>query len=573
MNTMLTNPNMLSMRTTLEHSLLKYVNTDDPILNYMFTFLIISLIGAIVPKMEKLPGFIISVFYNFFNFFVSKISYYYRKKNDILKKTVFIEKITDEQNINPLYSAVSWYIMNNFDMSEELNAKYMVSKKFSEYSTEEPELLRRPYCDVCKKLIFQDKEINYKLTANSVKIDGDEHNRRNDIVELWIYTKQLNDMLLDEFINHCIKTFIISYNKNYGKHYVYHNNGGMWEKVSGCPEKVINTLVLKNNDKQILLDEVNHFMNNKDWYLTKGFVYSLGILLHGPPGTGKTSLIRYLSYLVGRNVYYLRIGQIDSENTFINLLKTTDLSKIILVMEDIDCASDIVLSRDIKNKNTNTNESINNLVNEGANLLQNQGNILKQIIENIDNSKKQNDMQSNKKMPLSALLNMLDGVLTTDGQIVILTTNHIETLDEAILRPGRIDIKILLSKCDRTMIQTLCKNFYENKYDNTQYRRIIDCLINCIQNDIHTPAYVMNTFRLHKNDILSGICELLPKKCDKELLISLCKHYYNDKYDYKNIQHLLERIQNNLECMSPLFVLNIFDKHKDDIMAGLTELI
>merc|ERR1711862_960630 len=54
------------------------------------------------------------------------------------------------------------------------------------------------------------------------------------------------------------------------------------------------------------------------------------------------------------------------------------------------------------------------------------------------------------KLNLSGLLNVLDGVVDTPDRILIMTTNHPEQLDPALIRPGRIDKKILLGYMNPT---------------------------------------------------------------------------------------------------------------------------
>ena len=57
-----------------------------------------------------------------------------------------------------------------------------------------------------------------------------------------------------------------------------------------------------------------------------------------------------------------------------------------------------------------------------------------------------NDTNSLNNNNLSFFLNIIDGLNECSGRIIILTTNKIDYLDKAIIRPGRIDIKIRFIK-------------------------------------------------------------------------------------------------------------------------------
>ena len=83
---------------------------------------------------------------------------------------------------------------------------------------------------------------------------------------------------------------------------------------------------------------------------------------------------------------------------------------------------------------------------------------------------------------LSQILNLLDGIVELDGRVLIACTNHVEKLDPALIRPGRIDCVIELGLCTRTMIKDIVENFYEKKVSQQQ--------INKIKENYYTPCKV-----------------------------------------------------------------------------------
>jgi len=64
------------------------------------------------------------------------------------------------------------------------------------------------------------------------------------------------------------------------------------------------------------------------------------------------------------------------------------------------------------------------------------------------------------RISLSALLNILDGVASQEGRVLIMTTNHIEKLDEALIRPGRVDMTVKFDLANTTMITTIFRSIF-----------------------------------------------------------------------------------------------------------------
>jgi hypothetical protein len=201
---------------------------------------------------------------------------------------------------------------------------------------------------------------------------------------------------------------------------------------------------------------VDFFLNNEKWYVDKGIPYTLGILLHGSPGCGRTSFIKALSKDTNRHIINLKLSKYTTIQQITNLFYSSRINvvrdgynnvydipieKRIIVMEDIDCLTDIVYDR----KYTQST------------ILANQIN-------------------------LSVLLNLLDGVLETPGRIVIMTTNEHEKLDPALIRPGRIDISMEFKKCSSNDIIDIVQGITGAKVDKSKHPKI--------QNMVWTPAEV-----------------------------------------------------------------------------------
>ena len=219
--------------------------------------------------------------------------------------------------------------------------------------------------------------------------------------------------------------------------------------------KTLDGVFFKQKDE--LIQKFNFFLNNKDWYKRTGKPYTFGVMLYGPPGCGKTSFIKAI---LG---YTKRCGvQIDlTDDIDLTCLQHTIMSskigtlivppdRRILIFEDVDCMGNIVKCRELKKDEKNKISEITHKIMEN--------NTCEKIHSGINTV----DMKNNDNNNLSKLLNIFDGPIETSGRICIFTTNQIEYLDKALIRPGRVDCLIRFTKCDKQMLVNAMNHFYES---------------------------------------------------------------------------------------------------------------
>jgi hypothetical protein len=189
--------------------------------------------------------------------------------------------------------------------------------------------------------------------------------------------------------------------------------GDDWRIADSKPRRSLDSVVLADGVAQHLHDDIHEFFSRREWYAQMGIPWRRGYLFYGPPGTGKTSAAYALAGELRLKLCAISLTNPKlNDNVMADLLQRTPPRSLIL-LEDIDA---------------------------------------------FFNAREKQDTRI--QVSFSGLLNALDGVAAQEGRIVVLTTNHRDKLDPALIRPGRIDVAVELCNADRSQLKGLLLRFY-----------------------------------------------------------------------------------------------------------------
>jgi hypothetical protein len=185
-----------------------------------------------------------------------------------------------------------------------------------------------------------------------------------------------------------------------------------WRNVGTRPARLLQSVICDDDIAHTAFADMTDFLGAATWYADRGIPYRRGYLLYGEPGTGKSSLVMALAGTLKMPVYQLSLSEQHLTDSTLTLLLNAVEANSVVLLEDVDAAFCDRAAR------------------EGSSL------------------------------SFSGILNAIDGVAASEARLLFMTTNHIEKLDPALIRPGRIDVKFEMSLATQPMIAQMFRHFY-----------------------------------------------------------------------------------------------------------------
>jgi mitochondrial chaperone BCS1 len=215
----------------------------------------------------------------------------------------------------------------------------------------------------------------------------------------------------------------LTFKKSENKTWIYTstNYRTNWTKICSRENRTFESVIMPTKTKNLIIDDLKRFLDSNKWYRDTGVPYRRGYLLYGFPGTGKTSYILSVAGQLNMSVCLLNLSQMGMSDDRLSELLNYVPKNAIVVLEDVDC-----------------------------------------IFKEREPTEQ---MRGFNTLSFSGLLNAIDGIGSQEGRILFMTTNHLEKLNQALIRPGRIDLKVNFGLANKEQVSGMFLKFFPKEFE------------------------------------------------------------------------------------------------------------
>ena len=266
------------------------------------------------------------------------------------------------------------------------------------------------------------------MTVNKLESSGSENQKE----EITIYKLGRGNKILSDLVSEFAPKPKIDEN------FVYEYREGEWVSSSKIPYKNIDALALDDDKLDFINNTVYNFLNSREWFYERNIPFKMVNILSGKPGSGKTSIIKAIASLYDRNICVLRLNSVT--DITLQTALTTLPKKSIVIIEDVDTYG---------------------------------------VTQDRTPSGDDGDDKKFSFLTMSGLLNALQGIVELDDVIMFMTTNHLEKIDKAVRRVGRIDHVIEVNEMSECAIKSYSERMFpDHNFDDFEFKPMVGCHLN-----------------------------------------------------------------------------------------------
>lgn len=408
-------------------------------------------------------------------------------KNKPYHITIQDKKYVDSWQINQLYHDVEFYLDSQLKDCNVTTTQVTDNVRYN--------YIKNGYYNYRYNLELKNKgSVSVKWNGNSYSLMKDilvgDNDSKKTINAITVSGESFDKV--SQFLEMCktnYKTYLDNLEREVYHFFKYDKETKQWSGRKLNTVKNYENVALPEELRNNVTQWLHEFENGKDRYRKLGIPYKLGILLHGPPGCGKNSLTYAMAYETKRNIYQLPVNNVITGVELKHIADSIPEGSVV-VMEEVD-TSPFFLKREFLNDDTisdmydmikkkSTQKVKKNNASDSDSTSSESSDINpptpppapRMISRRYGPNRCDEAIEKHVNTEIGHILELMDGYNYFENSIIVMYTNHIDKLDPAVIRPGRIDHRIYLTYADPYQVKNLFKLHYNYDMTDTIAKRI-----------------------------------------------------------------------------------------------------